>query len=221
VGVINTLLMKLRPVAGGYDPVPVTHVREYAKKSWDMFNPGVVDELEARMGGFQGKRVLDLGAGPGQYAIEFARRGAAVTWHDISRNYMELVQELARENGVRLDFSLGYLEEAERLVDRPFDLVFNRICWMYCLNDYRFARLFHDLVRPGGWGYVNSDYHVAGMGAVWRLRFEMNRWTGWKLGHIIPPRGRLEKYFRGFGDMDVEVQEAPPKEQLFLRRRQA
>lgn len=215
---INKLLMKLRPVGGGYDPVPADHARYYTQTEWRTFNPTMVNILEARIGGFEGKRILDLGAGPGQFAIEFAKRGGKVTWHDISRNYLAIVKDLASAHGVDLDYSLGYLEEASRLMDHPFDLVFNRICWIYCANDFEFAKLIHDLIRPGGWGYVNSDYWLEKMDPLTKFRLAVNAHTGIKLGHIIPPQGRLEKYFRGFG-LEVEVDDTqPPKEHLFLHK---
>jgi SAM-dependent methyltransferase len=179
----------------------------------------MVDVLEAKVGGFQGKRILDLGGGPGQFAVEFAKRGGLVTWHDISKHYSLIVEELAKANGVELALSLGYMEEASKFVGHPFDLVFNRICWMYCVNDFEFAKLIHDLIRPGGWGYVNSDYWIENMAASLRFRYAINAHTGIKIGHIIPPPGRLEKYFRGFGDLDVEVVVNPPKENLFLNKR--
>ena len=215
---INELLMKLRSVERGYDPVPAEHARQYTQTEWGLFNPSVVDTLETKIGGFEGKRILDLGAGPAQFSIEFARRGGKVTWHDISRNYLAIVKELAAEHGVELEYSLGYMEEAARLLDRPFDLVFNRICWMYCANDFAFARLIHGLIRPGGWGYINSDYRFKDeVGALTRFRIAVNAKTGIKLGHIIPPPGRLEKYFRGFG-LEVEVDVRPPKEQIYLHK---
>ena len=217
--VINKILMLLRPVDGGYDPVSTELAQYYTQTEWQIFNPAMVDVLEAKIGGFQGKRILDLGGGPGQFAIEFAKRGGQVTWHDISKKYFSIVQGLAKAHGVELALSLGYLEEASKFLDNPFDLVFNRICWRYCLNDFKFAKLIHDLIRPGGWGYVNSDYWLENMSATVRLRFAVNAHTGIKIGHIIPPPGRLEKYFRGFGDLDVEVTSHPPKEHLFLNKR--
>jgi SAM-dependent methyltransferase len=210
--------MKLRPVAGGYDPVPLDHARRYTQTEWEHFNPVMVDTLEEKLGGFAGKRILDLGGGPAQFSIEFAKRGGVVTWHDVSRNYLSIVQELARTHGVVLNYSLGYLEEASRLVSEPFDLVFNRICWIYCTNDFRFARLIHDLIRPGGWGYINSDHALAVMGPLYRFRLAVNARTGIKLGHVVPPAGRLEQVFRGFGDLDVEARVVPPKEHIFLKK---
>lgn len=214
---INKLLMKLRPVEGGYDPIPSEYAQSYANGEWDQFNPVLVDILEERLGGFAGKRILDIGAGPGQHAVTFARRGAQVTWHDISRNYMEFAKAKAASFNVEMEFSLGYMEEAARFQDRPFDLVFNRICWSYCLNDANFARVVHGLIRPGGHGYI--DNFVSPDQAFFRPRYWLNAATGIKVGHPYPPPGRLERLFLAFGDLDLEVMHrSATNERLFLTR---
>lgn len=46
--------------------------------------------------------IIDIGGGPGRYAIELARAGYAVTLVDLSRNCLEFAIEKAREAGVRL-----------------------------------------------------------------------------------------------------------------------
>jgi S-adenosylmethionine-dependent methyltransferase len=46
--------------------------------------------------------VLDIGGGPGRYAIELTRRGYAVTLVDLSRTSLALANEKAAEAGVRL-----------------------------------------------------------------------------------------------------------------------
>jgi 2-polyprenyl-3-methyl-5-hydroxy-6-metoxy-1,4-benzoquinol methylase len=214
---INKILMKLRPVAGGFDPVSATGALRYAEFEWAHFSPGLVDELELRLDGLAGKRVLDLGGGPGQYAIEFARRGAQVTWHDISRNYLAVARDRAAALGVELEFNLGYLEEAARYLDQPFDFVFNRICWYYCVNDSEFARLVHGLVRPGGQAYIDNFIHHLPGG--FKPRYWLNAVAGVKIGHPVPPPGRLERLFLAFGDMDLEVlQRSPRSERLLLTR---
>jgi 2-polyprenyl-3-methyl-5-hydroxy-6-metoxy-1,4-benzoquinol methylase len=217
---INSLMMKLQPVARGFDPVPRGYAETYAEHEWTNLNTGLIDELERRVGGFQGKRVLDLGAGPGQYAIEFARRGARVTWHDISRNYLAVARSRAAAHGAELDFSLGYLEEAARYLDDPFDFLFNRICWYYCADDFKFARLVRGLIRPGGWGYIDNFIHHVPSGLS--ARYWVNARMGIKIGHPVPPPGRVEKLLRAFGDLDLEViQRSDRSERLFLKRRPA
>lgn len=194
---INFLHSLLHQPARGWDPVPPEHARRYADLAWKDLNPALVDDLERRLGGLGDKRVLDLGGGPGQYSIAFARRGARVTWHDVSRAYLAIAREGAAQAGVRVDFSLGYLEDARRLAHAPFDLVFCRICWNYCRNDRVFARLVFRLMRPGGAAYIDANTEdFARPHGRQRLAYALYRLTGWKIGHPYPPRGRLARLFR-------------------------
>lgn len=55
----------------------------------------------ARAGDVAGKRVLDVGCGPGRYAVEFARRGAAeVVGVDFAINMLALAERFAVNEGV-------------------------------------------------------------------------------------------------------------------------
>jgi SAM-dependent methyltransferase len=187
---INQLLASIRRPERGWDPVPSDWAATYADGEWARFDPTVVDRIEARIGSLSGRRVLDLGGGPGQYSAEFARRGAQVVWHDISAGYRRIADERTRAAGVHVEFSLGYLEDAERFLGQPFDLVFNRICWSYSQDDRRFADLVYGLVRPGGAGYVDS-HHGADRSPLRDLTYQLNARTGWKIGHPPPPPGRI------------------------------
>jgi len=187
---INQVLARLYRPERGWDPVPSGWAVAYADHEWATFDPRVVDWIETQTGPVSGKRILDLGGGPGHYSAEFARRGARVVWHDVSRAYREIAQTRTRDLGSAIEFSLGYLEDANRFVDAPFDVVFNRICWNYSQDDRRFADLVYALVRPGGVGYVDS-HHGVHRGALREVLYELNRRTGWKVGHPPPPPGRI------------------------------
>lgn len=214
---INRILMRLRPVESGFDPVGEQYAQTYAEHEWRTFNPEVVDSLESWLGGFEGKRVLDLGGGPGQYSAAFAQRGAEVVWHDISMNYCRIAKAKSEALGLKIDFSLGYMEEAIKFADRPFDFVFNRICWYYCINDDEFAQMIFSLVCPSGHAYIDN-YINKGSGAG-RIRYWINALTGWKIGNPPPPPGRLEMLFRRFEGLQVDVLHRPPtNERLFLTR---
>jgi 2-polyprenyl-3-methyl-5-hydroxy-6-metoxy-1,4-benzoquinol methylase len=67
-----------------------------------------LDEL----GDLTGKRVLDIGCGPGRYAVSAAERGADVVGIDISPAMLELARRRARERGV---------SERCRFVEADFD----------------------------------------------------------------------------------------------------
>lgn len=160
----------------------------------------MLDALESRIGGFKGKAILDLGGGPGHYSLAMAQRGGKVTWHDVSSTYLQISRRKAQELGLaeKIRFSLGYLDEAPRLLGERFDLVFNRICWYYGFGDKSFAAVVYALVKPGGFGYVDtthSGYKREMLSTPARLRTWLNDLTGVKIGHPMPPHGRLAKLF--------------------------
>ncbi len=184
----------------GWDPVPSKHAVKYADGEWKAINEGLLDELEARAGGFAGKHLLDLGGGPGQYAVAFARRGAEVTWFDVSAIYRAISERKAAEQGVadRIRFSIGYLDDAPRILGQQFDIVFNRICWNYGFSDRRFADVIYRLVAPGGYAYVDTNHSAFQRDEIgWstRVRTWLNDRLWIKIGHPYPPHGRLAGMF--------------------------
>lgn len=183
----------------GWDPVPSEHSKIYAAGEWNADTEQIVKSISQSIGGLEGKRVLDLGGGPGQFSVAFARQGASVVWHDISRNYQNIAEHKAKEHDVNIEFSLGYLEDAKKYIDKPFDLVFCRICWCYCIDDSKFAKLVYGLVSPGGYAFIdtnNSTFKPArGFRRVCSL---INHYVGFKIGHPHPPRGRIAKLFQRY-----------------------
>lgn len=189
---INWLHGKLRRPHAGWDPIPTRHAVEYSAHEWHHLDASPLVELEEWVGGFEGKEVLDLGAGPGQFTTLLAKKGALVTWHDVSMNYQRIAEEGGRGLGIK--YSLGYLEDAAALGEERFDLVFNRICWNYCRSDRGFARLIWGLLRPGGVGYIDTTISGFGAGSLTRsakIRDWLNARLWWKVGHPNPPRGRV------------------------------
>lgn len=189
---INWIHGKLRRPDAGWDPIPIRHAQEYSAHEWHHVDASPLIELEEWVGSFAGKEVLDLGAGPGQFTTLLAKKGARVTWHDVSMNYKRIAEEGGRGLGIR--YSLGYLEDALLLGEERFDLVFNRICWNYCRSDRQFARLIWRLLRPGGVGYIDTT--ISGFGAdsltsAAKVRDWLNARLWWKIGHPNPPRGRV------------------------------
>jgi SAM-dependent methyltransferase len=196
---INGLHSRLHRPESGWDPVPQSHVLEYGAHEWASgADARLLDELEQRMGGFAGKQVLDLGGGPGQYSVAFAKRGARVTWLDISARYRDFARQRADDAQVPVEFLLGYMDEANRLTQRRFDLVFNRICWYYCISDASFADVVYQLVAPGGWAYIDTNHSGVGRAdasLAARVRIWLNDRLSFKIGHPFPPRGRVASLF--------------------------
>ncbi len=196
---INRIHAQIRRPERGWDPVPVDHARSYANAEWGKgVREDLLEELDRWVGGLDGKRVLDLGGGPGQYAVAFAKRRAHVTWYDVSRTYKEIAEERGREQAVQIEFVVGYLDEAPRRLNRQFDLVFNRICWNYGWQDRSFAEVLFNLVRPGGVGYIDtthSDWQRQSLSLSAGVRTWLNERLALKVGHPFPPHGRLASLF--------------------------
>jgi 2-polyprenyl-3-methyl-5-hydroxy-6-metoxy-1,4-benzoquinol methylase len=197
---INWLHAFLHRPERGWDPVSPEHAAQYAVAEWQSVNEAMLDELEQWVGGFQGKRILDLGGGPGQYSVAIAKRGGKVTWHDVSTTYRDFAQQKAKEFAVadRIEFSLGYLDEAPNLLLGPYDFVFNRICWNYGFTDQHFSKVVNQMVRPGGFCYIDtthSGYKRDKLSTSALIRTWLNETLSIKIGHPYPPRGRLANLF--------------------------
>jgi len=81
--------------------------------------PGLVDLCLARFP--DARQVLDLGGGHGEYSIEFARRGLAVTMQDLPP-MVEVVRARGRLEAAGVDLFEG--DFFADVPDGPFDLVF-------------------------------------------------------------------------------------------------
>ena len=195
---INYLHSLLHRVEEGWDPIPNAYASSYTELAWNERCPKIVEDLEIRVGGLVGKRVLDLGGGPGQYSVLFAQRGADVTWHDVSREYEAVTRERAAAAGVTLHYSLGYLEDASRFREQ-FDLLFCRVCWNYARSDWAFASLLFSLIKPGGVGYVECNTPAFSRPEGWRkLQYWLNGRLWFKVGHPVPPHGRIAKLLQRY-----------------------
>lgn len=184
----------------GWDPVPSEYSGQYAETVLEHADYNILNELEQWLEGFEGKRVLDLGGGPGHYSVAMAKRGAQVIWHDISKNYMGIALAHAEREGVNIEFSLGYLEDASRFVRIPFDMVFCNLCWYYCMNERGFAKIFYSLLKAGAVGYINSHTSAfeTKIRGFRRIQYIMNDYLGWKIGHPYSSHGRIAALLRRY-----------------------
>jgi len=66
--------------------------------------------------------VLEVGAGMGSLAIRLAKRGFSVTGLDVSTEALNLARENAREQGVSIEWKLGFAESLS-FPDKSFDYV--------------------------------------------------------------------------------------------------
>jgi SAM-dependent methyltransferase len=128
----------------------------------------IVEWLDRSLG-LEGKKLCDLGCGPGLYAARFARRGAEVTGVDFSRHSLDYAAAQAARSG----HSIRYLH-ADYLTDTlpdGFDVV-TLIYYDYCAlppnHRRRLLAKIRDMLRPGG----KLVLDVVGMGSLAAKREE-------------------------------------------------
>jgi ubiquinone/menaquinone biosynthesis C-methylase UbiE len=105
-----------------------------------------------------GAAVLEVAPGPGYLAIEIARAGRlSVTGLDISRTFVEIAGENAREAGVSVDFRLGDASAMPFEAD-SFDLVVTQAAFKNFSHPAEVLKEFFRVLRPGAIAVV-EDMH--------------------------------------------------------------
>lgn len=70
-----------------------------------------------------GMKILDLGGGPGRYAIHFAKLGCDMTLADLSAENVKFAEQMAQENGVTIRAMQADALTADETIDGKFDAV--------------------------------------------------------------------------------------------------
>lgn len=203
---INRLHRLLHDPNRGWDPISQEYAEHYAKEIATI-DSELVARVCALAGSVDGRHVADVGSGPGQYGLEFALRGARVTCIDISRRYLDIARRRFADAGRTADFVLTYMDDIGMISPGSFDVLFNNVCWYYCVEDYKFARSMLRAARNGGLIVVRVQNAESLRNAKWsrRLIYGIYGGLGWKIGHLLPPRGLVERVFRGAGGCDVSA----------------
>lgn len=207
---INRLHRLLHDPARGWDPIPASYAERYsisAAADWTF-----IDWVEKWAGGFAGKRVADIGSGPGQYALEFARRGAHVTCVDVSRRYLEIARRTFLEAGREAEFILAYMDDVGELAPKQFDLIFSNVCWYYCLGDCSFAASLLRALKKGGGVAIRVQNAASDVNtrSLRRALYCVYKRFHWKVGHLFPPRGRVAYAFERQGTCTVTADYTDP-----------
>lgn len=119
---------------------------EHSSRTIDQID-AIVAWIDAQLE-LSGKRVIDLGCGPGLYARRMARRGAHVTGVDFSANSLEYARTRSMD---RLEYlHADYLEDE---LPGGFDiatLIYYDFCAQAPASRQKLLGRIHDLLKPGG-----------------------------------------------------------------------
>lgn len=217
---INWLHSRFHRPEKGWDPIPPAYAEDYARDVASV-DAAMVEQFTRFCGGLEGKRVADVASGPGQYALEFARRGARVMCIDVSRVYLGIAEARLRNAGFHSEYACIYVDDIERVSGPGFDAIFSNVAWYYCMNDRSFARALWRSLRKGGVIGIRA-LNASGEQPA-RLRRKIvylaNRYLRWKIGHPHPPHGRIEAEFRRLGPCEMSADYSDPRyDVVFVRR---
>ena len=102
-----------------------------------------------------GADVLEVAPGPGYLAIEVARRGFHVTGVDISRTFVQIASDHARQAGVGVDFRQG--DAADLPVEsESFDLVVCQAAFKNFRQPVIALDEMHRVLRTGGTAVIQD-----------------------------------------------------------------
>lgn len=134
------------------------------KQFWDHMAPAIfsskrrakapeeVEEILGLVDVAPGATVLDMPCGPGRHALEFARRGYAVTGVDITRAYIDEARRGAEAEGLNAEWICDDMRRFQRA--DPFDLALNLFSsfgyFVDIADDEQVARNILESLRPGG-----------------------------------------------------------------------
>ena len=97
-----------------------------------------------------GCNVLEVAPGPGFFAVELAKLGDfKITGLDISRTFVEIAMENARNAGVKIDFRLGNAS-AMPFADESFDFIYCSAAFKNFSEPVKALDEIYRVLRPGG-----------------------------------------------------------------------
>jgi ubiquinone/menaquinone biosynthesis C-methylase UbiE len=111
-------------------------------------------------------RLIDIGGGPGRYAIHLAQHGYQVTLVDLSSGSLALAQQKAAEAGAKLDaFVYANVLDLSIFPGADFDsaLLLGPLYHLHSLEERRTAlQQAHRLLKPGGLIFTSVITRFAG-----------------------------------------------------------
>lgn len=143
----------------------------------------IFNYMNKYLGDIKGLKTIEVGAGAGVYSFIFAKRGAAVTLVDYSREALTLASKCFSSGGIRASFlEMNALKSFSDLTEK-FDLAmsFGTVEHYRGQERFRMAKAHLDLVRPGGVVVISVPNRLFFPHEM--LKFCLQKENKWHLGY--------------------------------------
>lgn len=139
------------PCGSHYVTAPDRHTLEWYLEAeryrYEEYAPWMADTMG--FADWNGRQVLEIGAGMGTDLAQFARHGATVTDYDLSAGHLERARENFALRGLQGTFLHGDAEELP-FDDDTFDLVYSNGVIHHTPNTHRVVAEAFRVLKPGG-----------------------------------------------------------------------
>jgi 2-polyprenyl-6-hydroxyphenyl methylase/3-demethylubiquinone-9 3-methyltransferase len=145
-----------------------------------LLNQVRVPYFEQVLGGYGGKRILDIGCGGGIFTEALVRGGASVVAFDASERSLQAAKDHARDAGLQIDYRLSTAEEFDP-GEEPYDAVMAVDVLEHVEDVDATVAMAARALKPGGvFGFLTHNQTLAA--------FEELIWQGeYQVGFI--PKG--------------------------------
>ena len=145
-------------------------------KAWSAMSELVLDVLKNEAKPFEGRRILEAGAGSGRISLRLAILGARVAAIDTAPQAIKHIREIFQNEGVGADISEGSIYEIP-FPDGVFDVVWNAgVLEHFTPEEQTLAlREMSRVCRPGGLVLTLNPYRFS-------LLYRLGKWLSERLG---------------------------------------
>jgi 2-polyprenyl-6-hydroxyphenyl methylase/3-demethylubiquinone-9 3-methyltransferase len=139
-----------------------------------LLNQVRVPYFERVLGGYAGKRILDIGCGGGIFSEALARSGAQVVAFDASQRSLQAAKDHAREAGLQIDYRLSTAEEFDS-GEEPFDVVMAVDVLEHVEDVDATVRMAARALKPGGvFGFLTHNQTLAAFDElIWQGEYQV------------------------------------------------
>ena len=199
---INEIYYKIFRNSAFWDPAKGETVQKYI--NIDRFSNvdfRAVENIENHFE-FKNKQVLDLGAGVGNYSVEFLKKGSYVDWLDVSTRFMETIKEYVNNDKElkkhRISFINKNINEISK-INKKYDLIFIRLSWRYCFSEKKFSQNIDKCLKDGGILYIREEY-LKNKDRSSSLKKSIQNYFylkfNYKIGHPCPKKNHIGEIFK-------------------------